>query len=712
MRFESINRRREPKSDSLFELPNRGGKVSSRRGSGRDPDARLIKRRGSSEKKARGSIVSESRSFKDLEEVLRGFGAIPGSQEIFRANDLIAMIGEVRDGNLNIDSVTRTYGIRDKVRQLMEPSGDRFESPNQDREQSEYMQGHQERYENEKERTIAEFFEFVRGNHNRLAEQYRNNHDRLSDQRVPLRKIFYNEFYTGESVEQEQHDPEEVRRIERQYNRSIKSMYEHLSQRRGIKLDAHPKKYWFHAFIGRDLRDADIGRFYINIMPERAPEFFGKVAEAFKDNDIKAQMKIPLWGDINSLSRSDKMVVYFEEEDEKDALRIIENLYHTEPDSFESDIPKFSLNVKNEAGELMRGVGFAENPENVRYSFGTVRCAVLEDVYHDAASQGVEVYDSDFDFEASFRRACGRYGVDPENPAFNDSAGSFPAMKIRHGLLSESSAGREGRGQQGREYESSGRERVMKARREEIQRERRERERNAEGAQKKAETGMREGEMEAGTQVDTQKEKISNGEHVAIPDDNRSLEDGLKQAREKWAVSRRENQGLGGEVMWESAINEVKSFDDLYETVRRLDNNEEYDLKELKRHSSWTQGVVLINAMLGSEVNYLPAVVAEFPKEHGIRGAALRIARENQEHQMEKMKEEGPKFFNLDDAIIFLAADRGVIYTGNEGRYNVNDLRDLVHGVDKGHISLGRLPLAYGIHNVAEQILRARESER
>lgn len=65
------------------------------------------------------ALISNSKSFENLYEAISKIGKIQGGQEIFLPNQLIDVIENVRNGYLESDYVTRKYGIREKVEELI-----------------------------------------------------------------------------------------------------------------------------------------------------------------------------------------------------------------------------------------------------------------------------------------------------------------------------------------------------------------------------------------------------------------------------------------------------------------------------------------------------------------------------------------------------------------------------------------------------------------
>jgi hypothetical protein len=163
-------------------------------------------------------------------------------------------------------------------------------------------------------------------------------------------------------------------------------------------------------------------------------KFFRQVVEVFRKENLHSRMKIHLRGDADTFNRLDKMVVYFDEDEGQRVLQVLESLCHDNPEVFdETGTPRFTAEVRDKKGKSMKGIGFAEEPPFRNESFGTIRAKILAEVYLDAKYSGLSVYNSRFDFESSFRRACMKYQVDPQNPAFNLSQDTerFTELKKR-----------------------------------------------------------------------------------------------------------------------------------------------------------------------------------------------------------------------------------------------------------------------------------------
>lgn len=63
--------------------------------------------------------IEASRSFKQLYETLRTIGSIESTTGPFEAEELISIIEKVRTGQRELTYVTRTHGLREKVKSLM-----------------------------------------------------------------------------------------------------------------------------------------------------------------------------------------------------------------------------------------------------------------------------------------------------------------------------------------------------------------------------------------------------------------------------------------------------------------------------------------------------------------------------------------------------------------------------------------------------------------
>jgi len=274
----------------------------------------------------------------------------------------------------------------------------------------------------EKERDIAEFRDFLR----KYQEEIEKAAQEEVAQQGKLADFFYYNFYNTniDQPKYKKNDPE-VQKLVKEYPDQINKVYEILYQeavkRRGIVPII--KDYWFACHIyggtkGGTPEKVPIGRFYLNLKPKYIVEFFEKAAIAFRNARVHVEMKIPSRGDVEEFNRLDKMVIYFRADEEKDVLKVLEDLYHNNQEAFDTGIPRFTAEVKDSMGKTMVGIGFGEEPLEKK-SFGDIRSEILADEYKEYKEYIKNNRNLNFDFEASFNKLCLSYGVDPDNPAFN-----------------------------------------------------------------------------------------------------------------------------------------------------------------------------------------------------------------------------------------------------------------------------------------------------
>lgn len=71
------------------------------------------------------SRIMGASSFEELYELIAALAVVPGSQSRHSADDLKKKIEQVRHGHRDITAVTRTFGLRKKVEQLL-PSDETY----------------------------------------------------------------------------------------------------------------------------------------------------------------------------------------------------------------------------------------------------------------------------------------------------------------------------------------------------------------------------------------------------------------------------------------------------------------------------------------------------------------------------------------------------------------------------------------------------------
>jgi hypothetical protein len=320
-----------------------------------------------------------------------------------------------KGGKLIIEDLNSTNGTVVQLEGLRRPSKEQIEA---------------QEASPERERAIAEFKEYVKKHQSEIERELQQGRD--------LDEIFYHDFYNN-NIDQPKYreDDPAVQRLAREYSAQINTVRENLLReaQRGRGLMLMDNGYWLYCNTNGGFRSrAALGRFYFNLKPEYVAQVFYKTAQAFRDAGLHSQMKIPVAGDVRVFNRLDKMVVYFDSSEEQRVLQVLEKIYRSIPEAFdETGTPRFTAEVKNARGEKMTGIGFGEEPPFRNESFGTIRAKVLAEVYLDAKYSGRLVSDPNFDFETSFRRACLKYQVDPQNPAFNLQRGqkNFSELKRR-----------------------------------------------------------------------------------------------------------------------------------------------------------------------------------------------------------------------------------------------------------------------------------------
>lgn len=69
--------------------------------------------------KAYRELIRAAVDFETLYETIRQVRTIRGTGREYSAEKLIGYIEEVRKGDMDINYITRTYGLRDKVQELL-----------------------------------------------------------------------------------------------------------------------------------------------------------------------------------------------------------------------------------------------------------------------------------------------------------------------------------------------------------------------------------------------------------------------------------------------------------------------------------------------------------------------------------------------------------------------------------------------------------------
>lgn len=290
----------------------------------------------------------------------------------------------------------------------------------------------------ERDRDLASFRWYAAAHHNDIE-------DRLKKGEKPD-DIFYSDFYNRdiENIPSYGSDAAATR-IKGSYKKLSDQAQEDLTKKMWKDAEKGGKDFipwvgdgWFYCDInGGPRRDTgDIGRFYVNVNIEKIPQLYTKSVEAFRKAGLHVQIKIPCLESAQDnddiINKVDKMMIFFNAHEERQALEEFENLYRGNSALFsEAGTPRFTTALRDASGNIMAGVGFGEEPLLHNHSFGMVRAKILAEVYAEAELSGRPLSDPGFDFDASFRRACRKYRVDSEHPTFNESDGPQKFMEIK-----------------------------------------------------------------------------------------------------------------------------------------------------------------------------------------------------------------------------------------------------------------------------------------
>lgn len=171
----------------------------------------------------------------------------------------------------------------------------------------------------------------------------------------------------------------------------------------------NPGGYWEHFYGNSDIPgnfNPD-GRLYFNPYAAFAPEVMAQMLIAIADrnerggkkievqakilnrNRLYPQSSIPLNEHHDSL-RPDKIVFYFSAEDAEEMFKIAQEVHRkvlqNNPGApvFSQRKPLLTGQVVDEAGNVLDGVGFAEEPPQIRASYGEIVSAVLANMVKEA----------------------------------------------------------------------------------------------------------------------------------------------------------------------------------------------------------------------------------------------------------------------------------------------------------------------------------------
>ncbi len=335
-----------------------------------------------------------------------------------------------------INAYIDEWAVIDRVFKSLEaqqPTGDkqqtRRESVPQVSEQREMTK------ENEVQELLNSFEDFVTEHPDIIDRELRLGKD--------LAGIFYDNFYT-EDVDNQLYQQgdlvyETMRRTYLQEAKRVLDRFLTLSQKyqHDIVTAISPgqksiESGWVYFKLnGGANPSAKRGRLYLNIMPEQLVRFYENALPTLQRSNLRVDVKIAQTANPEDVNRYDKMVIYFNEEDEDVLALAMEQLYIQNSPIFVDDIPKCTTPLIDSGGRSMMGVSFGEEPgpDQGGKSFGEIRSKILADVYSATRKGNYPI--SDPRAQRDFQMACQKLGVDSNNPAFNAGQESFKLIRRR-----------------------------------------------------------------------------------------------------------------------------------------------------------------------------------------------------------------------------------------------------------------------------------------
>lgn len=278
----------------------------------------------------------------------------------------------------------------------------------------------------ENNRDLADFSEFYRNNQQNLEQFYHYHSDGQLTDSQGLRKYIYSNFYN--MSESTQPRPELTERQLDAYSAGIKRNEAKIRKLRSVRANM-TSEYWSYYHInGGCQRDKEIGRIYLNLEPTSCPDIQLEMVKRCHNAGIAIDTKAPNTMDQRAASRADKMVVYANKEQLSGAKQVIEDIYRKYEGSFLDATPKFTEEIKDGAGRVIRGVAYGDEPRqggpySERRSFGEVRSKILAGLCEYAHNNRLEVDFTDQDIVNKFQQLCEKEGVDYKNPARNLTPG-------------------------------------------------------------------------------------------------------------------------------------------------------------------------------------------------------------------------------------------------------------------------------------------------
>ena len=273
----------------------------------------------------------------------------------------------------------------------------------------------EKKYERVENRDLKNFQDFVIKNQEEIEE--------LLNKGKALDDIFYKDFYNCDidKPKYEENMPK-FQEMKENYNRKRENLYKDFTENKK-NFPKNIKVWERHTWFGANINDGpyrqEMGRLYFNLEPPVLIDFFRQSVEEFSSKNLYIQIKIPSKANAAEFNRFDKVTLSFNEKEEKSVLELVKKLYWDNATSFKNEVPHFTLKIEDDEGNIMDGVSFGQEPDIKNESFGTVRSKILAEVYSDAKNQKLSIDNPEFNINESFRKACEKYKVNSEHPAFN-----------------------------------------------------------------------------------------------------------------------------------------------------------------------------------------------------------------------------------------------------------------------------------------------------
>lgn len=278
-------------------------------------------------------------------------------------------------------------------------------------------------------------------------ESFLEKHGALIEQQVKqgkkLERAIYDSFYSEDIDKQLYKDGNpQFEGMRKTYENETKRILEgFLKYSKNYENDAEPaiapgpksiEKGWVYFKVNGGVKPgAKIGRLYLNIKPDQLPAFYERTLPNLQKNKLRVDSKISQAAKAEDVNRYDKMVIYFDESDQAGVMSVIEAAHKQNATIFMDGAPKSTTQLKDSQGKEMVGVSFGEEPGKKAngLSFGDVRSEILAEVYREAKKNRYPL--SDNRSKITMLKACEKYGVNPNNPAFNAGEDSFGVVRSK-----------------------------------------------------------------------------------------------------------------------------------------------------------------------------------------------------------------------------------------------------------------------------------------